>query len=674
MNTLPDPNDFQRLLDDAGSDLDAADAMEIIHGVAAAPIAGDDPERWLGLIAAAPGDALKSKLMDTLAETRAAGEAGESGGSAAERLDALRNELRAREVDGFIVPKSDEHQGEYVANRAERLAWLTGFTGSAGLAVVLTEKAAVFADGRYTLQAEAEVDGNLYERRHLTDQPATEWITENLGKGQKLAYDPWLLTPGQVTRYGNACRAAGAELTALDDNPVDTVWTDQPPPPMAPITALADAFAGETTAEKCARMADELTRAGSDAVVLTAPDSIAWLLNVRGGDVPFTPFALSFAVLHADATVDWFVDARKFMPGLVDGLGNKVRIAAPGELGAVLDSLGAKNKTVRADPASAPAWISSRLSAAGAKLERAADPCQHAKACKNPAQVTGMLDAHVRDGAAVCRFLKWLDDNAESSDITEMTACDVLEGYRRENDYFRGLSFPTIAGSGPNGAIVHYRVSDDTNRKLGQGELFLVDSGAQYLDGTTDITRTIAIGAPSPDMRKHFTLVLKGHIALARARFPADTSGSQLDILARHALWAEGLDYDHGTGHGVGSFLSVHEGPHRITKAPNRVGLEPGMVVSNEPGFYKTGAYGIRIENLVVVTAIEKPDGAERDIFGFETLTLAPFDRSLIDLGLLAEPEIQWIDAYHARVLKTIAPFVDANIAEWLGQATAPLS
>jgi len=671
MDETAAPSALTGLLREAGSQLTAEEAEALLGGVAAAPQAAD-AETWLGLICPDPGPELLETLMARLAELRGADHGLAARRTVPDRLAALRAELKARELDGFIVPRADEHQGEYVAAGSERLAWLTGLTASAGLAVVLAETAAVFADGRYTLQAEAQVDGELFTRRHLTDEPATDWITDNLPNGGKLAYDPWLLTPGQVSRYEAACKKAGGELVAVDENPVDAVWTDRPPPPLAPVRHLETAYAGETAEDKCRRIAEALGETGADAAVLTAPDSVAWLLNVRGGDVPFTPFALSFAVLHADAGVDWFVDQRKLLPDLPANITNRVRIRPVDELGPALDSLGEAKKKVRMDPATQPAWVSMRLKAAGAAIDRGPDPCQLPKARKNAVQMDGMRAAHLRDGAAVTRFLAWLPE-ATAGGLTEMQAADHLEALRRENDLYRGLSFPTIAGSGPNGAIVHYRVTEETDRPLGDGELFLVDSGAQYLDGTTDITRTVAIGAPSADMRRHFTLVLKGHMALARARFPEGTTGNQLDVLARQALWAEGLDYDHGTGHGVGSFLSVHEGPHRITKTANRTELQPGMVVSNEPGYYRTDAYGIRIENLVAVSELERPAGAERDVFGFETLTLAPLDRSLIDTALLDAPEIAWIDAYHARVRDAITPLVDEAVGVWLAEATAPL-
>ncbi len=591
----------------------------------------------------------------------------------ADRLARLRAELTARGLDAFLVPRSDEHQGEYVPARADRLAWLTGFTGSAGMAAVAADRAAVFVDGRYTLQAEAEVDGALYAYRHIAEQPVTDWIAEALSAGQRLGYDPWLVTPAQLARYRAACDKAGVELVAADGNPVDAVWPDQPGPPLAPVTLLDDGFTGESSADKRRRIGRELAGAGDDAVVLTAPDSIAWLFNVRGGDVPFTPFALSFAILRADGGAKWFIDSRKLSKEITGALDAEIDVRGPDELGPALDRLGEEKLTVRADPATAAAWIHDRLRAAGAVISAKDDPCQLAKACKNARQMQGMRDAHLRDGVAVTRFLAWLAEETPSGNVTEIAAADRLEAFRREHDLFRDLSFPTISGAGPNGAIVHYRVTPETDRRLEAGSLYLVDSGAQYPDGTTDITRTIAIGTPSDDMRRHFTLVLKGHIGLARSVFPVGTTGSQLDVLARQSLWRDGLDYDHGTGHGVGSYLSVHEGPQRISKMPNKVALRPGMVISNEPGYYRNGAYGIRIENLVLVVAA---DGAAGDAgyLGFETLTLAPIDRALIDVSLLNASEIAWLDAYHARVLEALLPSLPAPVASWLETATAPLA
>jgi Xaa-Pro aminopeptidase len=589
-----------------------------------------------------------------------------------DRLARLRHELATRELDAFLIPRSDEHQGEYVSERADRLAWLTGFTGSAGMAAVAAESAAVFTDGRYTLQAETEVDGTLYARRHITDQPVTEWIIETLSNGQRLGYDPWLMTPAQLSRYRTACKKAGVELCPSDGNPVDAVWPDQPPPPLAPVSPLAAKYTGETSSEKRNRIGALLKSEDTDAVVLTAPDSIAWLFNIRGSDVPFTPFALSFAILHADTRAEWFIDPEKLSPEVTATLDEAVTVHAPDELGPALDRLGDENRTVRADPAMAAAWIHDRLKQAGARVDGRADPCQLAKACKNTQQREGMRTAHLRDGVAMVRFLTWLAAEAESGAITEMAAADKLETLRREHDLFRDLSFPTISGAGPNGAIVHYRVTPETDRRLESDSLYLVDSGAQYPDGTTDITRTIAIGAPTADMRRHFTLVLKGHIALARAVFPKGTTGSQLDVLARQALWQAGLDYDHGTGHGVGSYLSVHEGPQRISKMPSQVALQPGMVISNEPGFYLTGAYGIRIENLVLVSRADGSAG-DADYMAFETLTLAPIDRSLIDTALLDVDETAWLNAYHATVLNQLSGLLPPAAASWLAEASAPL-
>ena len=588
------------------------------------------------------------------------------------RLGALRDELKRRDLDGFIQPRSDEHQGEYVARKSERLAWLTGFTGSAGLAVVLADKAAVFADGRYTLQVEKEVDGGLFEHCHLTDKPPADWIATNLAPGARLGFDPWLLTPVQTARFQAACKKAGGELAACDGNPVDAVWTGQPAAPLSPVVAHDAAFAGDSSNDKRRRIADGLKADKAGAVVLTAPDSIAWLLNVRGGDVPFTPLALSFAILYADASTELFIDGRKLAPGTADHLGGDVKTLEPDAFGPALDRLGKDAKTVRVSADTAPLWVFDRLEKAGAVIDRGDDPCQLPKAIKTTVQIDGIRTAHRRDGASLTRFLAWLDGEAAKGSLMESTCAEKLESLRRGNDHFQGLSFPTISSAGANGAIVHYRVSEETDAPLRPKSLYLVDSGAQYLDGTTDVTRTIAIGEPTDEMRHNFTLVLKGHIALATARFPEGTTGSQLDTLARLPLWRAGLDYDHGTGHGVGHFLGVHEGPQRISKRPNRVALVPGMVVSNEPGYYKAGAYGIRIENLVTVIQVESD--AEKPLLGFETLTLTPIDRALVVADMLDGAEVAWLDAYHARVLDEITPLVDEATAEWLAEAAAPIS
>jgi Xaa-Pro aminopeptidase len=591
----------------------------------------------------------------------------------AERLSALRTQLSAVGLDGFVVPHADEHQNEFLPPRAERLAWLTGFSGSAGMAIVLADQAAVFVDGRYTLQVRNQVDGGLYSFHHLIEAPATDWIAENLSAGAKLGYDPWLHGVRGVDRMRQACEKAGAELVAVEANPLDAVWADQPAPPQTPVVPHELSFAGRASAEKRAELAQQLSDNDTAAVVLTQPDSIAWLLNVRGNDVSHTPLPLSFAILNADATVDWFVDPAKTSDDLTAHLGNGVIQHAPEALGAALDKLGHAGARVQACPDTAASWVFDRLAAAGADIRRAADPVTLPKAIKNDTELDGTRAAHRRDGAALTRFLAWLAANAADGGITEIGAVEKLAEIRGAGDLFRELSFDTISGAGPNGAIVHYRVTPETDRELGAGELYLVDSGAQYLDGTTDVTRTVAIGAPSDEMRDRFTRVLKGHIAIALARFPVGTTGGQLDPLARQFLWQSGRDYDQRTGHGVGSYLGVHDGPHRISKTGSVQALKPGMIVSNEPGYYKEGAYGIRIENLVAVVPVEGIAGAERETLGFETLTLAPLDPACIEVSLLSTPERDWLNAYQARVMAEIGPLVDEATRVWLAQVTQPL-
>ena len=522
-----------------------------------------------------------------------------------------------------------------------------------------------------------EIDSDHFERRHLTEEPPADWIARHLVPGAKLGYDPWLHTPNQAARFQVACKKAGGRLAPVEGNPIDAVWSDQPAPPLSPTVPHDEAFAGASAADKIKQIAKTLTGGKLDAAVLTASDSIAWLLNLRGGDVPYSPLALSFAIVHAEGGVDLFIDGRKLTPATGNPLGgpldSDVGRHEPDAFGHALDNLGGAKKTVRLNPDGVPVWVFERLEKAGAAIDRGDDPCQLPKARKTDAELDCIRAAHRRDGASLTHFLAWLAAEAPSGRVTEITAADHLESLRRLNDHFQGLSFPTISGAGPNGAIVHYRASEKTDRTLEEGTLYLVDSGAQYLDGTTDVTRTIAIGQPTDEMRRHFTLVLKGHIALATARFPEGTSGSQLDTLARQPLWGAGLDYDHGTGHGVGKYLGVHEGPQRIAKTSNSVPLEPGMVLSDEPGYYKKSAYGIRIENLITVVAAEAPEGAEKPLLKFETLTLAPIDRALVDRQLLSEDEVAWLDAYHAQVADEIGPLVDKTTTTWLKKATAPI-
>ena len=591
------------------------------------------------------------------------------------RVAELRAELARRGLTGFIQPRGDEHQGEYVPPHAERLSWLTGFTGSAGLTIVLKQRAAVFTDGRYTLQVRSQVDTTLFETRHLVDEPPGDWLAANAAKGDRIGYDPRLHTPDGMARLRQGAERAGAELVPVDANPIDTVWADQPAPPVTPTVPHSTYFAGRTHPEKRAELADRLVRQGYRAAILTDPASTAWLLNIRGSDVPHTPLALSFSILNDDGTVDLFIDPRKPNERLAGHFGNGVRVAPPDAFGPALEALGKRGNGARpvvlTDSSTVSVWAVSRLEAGGAAVVRGACICALPKARKNAGELAGTRAAHQRDGAALTRFLCWLAAEAPKGTLGEIAASDRLLEFRRGGEHFRDTSFDTISGAGPNGAIVHYRATPASERRIEPDMLYLLDSGAQYLDGTTDVTRTIAVGSPTAEQRDRFTRVLKGHIALALARFPKGTSGSQLDTLARASLWEAGLDYDHGTGHGVGSYLSVHEGPHRISKLPNTVALEPGMIVSNEPGYYKTGEYGIRIENLVAVQEIDI--GGERPMLGFETLTHAPIDRALVDLGLLSPREINWLDAYHLRVRETLTPLLDPATAAWLERATRPI-
>ncbi len=663
-----------RALAGAGAVMSLDAVKALIAGVAAAPT-GSDSVAWTRLVTPEPASHLIAQLV---ALKEALGTAEEKGPpDPAARLAALRARLSEAGLAGFLVPHVDEHQNEFLPGRAERLAWLTGFTGSAGLAIVLADAAAVFVDGRYTLQVRDQVDTGLYETLHLTETPPADWIAEHLPAKGRLAYDPWLHTPSDVARMRAACGRAEAELEACEANPLDAVWHDQPPPPIAPVVPHDIRFTGAGSAEKRKEIAAALEKRKADAAVLSTPASIAWLLNIRGGDVPRTPLPLSFAILTQDGRVRLFMDGRKAAPELAQHLGPEVRIAEPAEFGPALDRLGAEGARVLADPASAPAYAFNRLEGAGARILRGDDPCTLPKAVKTAVEIAGTRAAHVRDGAALTRFLAWLAAVAPAGGVRESAAATKLAALRAQGEHFRDLSFDTISGAGPNGAIVHYHVTPDSDRVLAPGMLYLVDSGGQYLDGTTDVTRTVFIGGngatPSDEERDRFTRVLKGHIAIATARFPAGTTGMQLDTLARQALWAAGVDYDHGTGHGVGSYLGVHEGPQGISKRPGGAPLEPGMIVSNEPGYYKAGAYGIRIENLVTVVESPAPPGAERDLLAFETLTLAPMDMTLVEPSLLRPEEAAWLDDYHARVREALGPLLDGSTAAWLTQATRPV-
>ena len=669
---LTAPPDILQLLRQRGRVPDAAALDSLMLGVVAAPEGLSGPE-WVELFHPQPDAELTSALTAWRAELAKADDGLESSPAPEERLADLRAELKRRGLAGFVVPRADEHQGEYVPRRSQRLTWLTGFRGSAGLAIVLADTAAIFVDGRYTLAVRAQVDTDAFVPLQIPEESPEAWIAANLPKGGRLGFDPWLQTVDGHERFARAATLAGGSFVAVEQNPIDAVWRDRPAPPLAPVLPHPVEFAGETSEQRRRRIAEIVAARGADVAFLTAPDSIAWLLNVRGGDVPRTPFALGFALLHTDGHVDLYMDRRKIPDRTVAWLGNAVTLAPPDELGVAIDALGALGKRVLIETSTAPFWAATRLQASGVAIVRDADPVALPKACKNAVELEGIRVAHRRDGAAVSRFLAWLAASSPSGALREIEVSDRLQAMRQETGKLRDLSFDTISGAGPNGAIVHYHASKATERTLEPGSLYLVDSGGQYRDGTTDITRTVAIGTPSAEMKDRFTRVLKGHIALATARFPAGTTGSQLDALARYALWQVGLDYDHGTGHGVGAYLSVHEGPHRISKVANSVALQPGMIVSNEPGYYKTGAYGIRIENLVAVKEAQIK-GADRRYLEFETLTLAPIDRNCIDVGLLTEAEKAWLDAYHLRVRAVVAPEVDDATRAWLNEATRPVS
>ena len=650
----------------------------LVNGVLGAPEA-TDPAEWLRLIDPPPGRQEAAALLARVAHARTVNEAGLGTGPAPpERLAALRAELARRGLDGFVVPLADEHQDEFVPPRARRLAWLTGFTGSAGLAFVLAETAAIFVDGRYILQVEDQVDTARFRPRHLARQPPAAWLAETLPAGARLGYDPWLHTLDGLARLEAGCAEADATLVPVEDNPIDAVWSSQPAPPLSPAVPHGVDHAGLDSSAKRAALADHLAEQRIDAVVLSAPESIAWLLNMRGGDLPNTPVVLCFAILESSGAVALFVDPRKITKALSAAFAGTVAIQPPAGLGPALDRLGRTGRRVRIDPQTAPVWITRRLREAGCEPVRGPDPCAMPKACKNAAELAGARAAHIRDGCALVRFLAWLDAAAPSGAVTELAASRKLYRARAADPLFRGVSFDAIAGADANGAIVHYRVDGASNRTLAPGSVFLIDSGGQYLDGTTDVTRTVYVrtadGAPAAaEIRDRFTRVLKGHIAVAVAVFPEGVDGGQLDTLARVALWRAGLDYDHGTGHGVGSFLGVHEGPQRISRTGASVALAPGMILSNEPGYYKAGAYGIRIENLVVVVEHEMPAGAELPLLALETITFAPIDRALIAPALMTADEIAWLDRYHETVFDKLAPGLDEDTTRWLGAACAPL-
>lgn len=597
------------------------------------------------------------------------------------RLSALREELKRQKLDGFIVPISDEHMSEYVGSYAQRLGWLTGFGGSAGSAIVLQHKAAMFVDGRYTIQVRDQVDGNLYDYASTLDTNHANWLVANCEKGARIGYDAWLHSKGWVTALSAALARKGVELVATNGNPVDAVWDDQPAPSMALAAVHDDAHTGQSSAEKRAKISDWLKSEDLDAAVISALDSVAWLLNIRGADVDRTPVALSYLIAHADGTAELFIAPEKVTPGLEQHLGNAVSIRDRADFTAGLASLAGKNVAV--DPDFGVAAISQILEEAGANPISVRDPAILPKAIKNPVEQQGHRDAQARDGAAVAKFLHWLSIEPSKGGQTELSAVAKLREFRDATGVLKDQSFDTISASGPNGALCHYRVDEDSNRNIEPGSVFLCDSGGQYLDGTTDITRTVWIAGPgdqaepTAEIRDRFTRVLKGHIQIARAVFPQGTNGGQLDALARQYLWEAGVDYAHGTGHGVGSFLAVHEGPQRIAKpsggqAGTSQELFAGMILSNEPGYYKAEEFGIRIENLVLVEK-KNIQGAEGTYLGFENLTWVPMARDMLDMSLLTAEEKQWWNDYHATTRAILAPQLAGDVLAWLENACQPI-
>jgi Xaa-Pro aminopeptidase len=593
-------------------------------------------------------------------------------GAVPERLKALRREIKARKLKGFLVPHSDEHQDEFLPPSAERLRWLTGFTGSAGAAIVLDNAAALLVDGRYTLQARAQTDTSLFEVLQTPEAKASKWLSGKLPKGGPVGYDPNLHTIKEIERLTDSLGKVGIRLEPQADNPIDLLWLERPAPSSAPVVPHGPQIAGRSAAEKIAEVQDILKREKADAVLLTLLDSIAWLFNIRGSDISHSPLALAFALVPARGKPALFIDPAKVGDNVRGHLKDTVELLAPDALDRQLEALGHKKARVRLDPETTPIRFKQILEAAGANIVAGDDPCILPKAIKNEAEIGGARAAHLRDGVAVVRFLAWLDEHSPSGRVDEIGAAMKIEEFRRETGELKDLSFDSISAAGPHGAVVHYRPTIASNLKLKPRSLYLIDSGAQYADGTTDITRTIAIGTPSAEMRRHYTLVLKGHIAVASVRFPRGTRGQDIDPFARRPLWQAGLDFDHGTGHGVGSYLSVHEPPQRISRT-GAVELQPGMILSNEPGLYREGKYGIRLENLLLVTPPKPIKGGTREMLGFETLTLVPFDRRLIDPILLTEDEIAWLNAYHAHVRRKIETHLKSADRAWLRQATAKL-
>ncbi|WP_375751934.1 aminopeptidase P family protein [Vibrio sp. HN007] len=586
-----------------------------------------------------------------------------------ERVEKVRNWLSKNDLDAFVIPHEDEFLGEYLPEHNERLLWATGFTGSAGAAIITRDKAAIFVDGRYTVQVTKQVPGSVFEYRHLIEEPLTHWINSELASNSKIGFDPrmhsskWLETTTQ--------KLTNFELLPVDDNPVDKLWSERPSPTLSDVMLMDISKVGVSSAEKRKLVAGLIEENKSDAAVLTELDSICWLLNIRGLDVSRLPVLLSHAIIYSDESVDFFIDPARLPGNFIDHVGTGVRIYAPVELESVLKSL--ENKSVVVDKSSTNAWIFNTLISSGVNVVDTMNPCALLKAQKNEAEISGMKACHIRDGAAMAKFLHWLDQQVDQGIYhDEAVLSDTLESYRRQDDSLVDLSFDTISAASVNAAMCHYNhLNQPTPSTIQPDTMYLVDSGGQYPDGTTDITRTVAIGKPSNEMKKQFTLVLKGHISLASAKFPSGTSGHQLDVLARQHLWRYGYDFDHGTGHGVGHFLNVHEGPQRIAKAPNSVALLPGMVLSNEPGYYREQEFGIRIENLELVVDVDT--SGDMSVLGFESLTRCPIDKRCIELSLLSEDEVEWLNNYHQTVWQEVSPLLESDVLGWLKEATAKI-
>lgn len=569
------------------------------------------------------------------------------------------------------MPRADEHQGEYVPKNADRLAWLTGFTGSAGTAIILQDKAALIVDGRYTIQAAEQVDTSVITPVQLADKSAEDWIADNLPAGSTLAYDPWLHTSDGLKRLEKAVARAGGKLAPVDINLIDVIWIDRPAPPQAPVRPHPLDYAGETAESKLKRIRKKMAEEKIDAVVISDPHNLAWTFNLRGADVGHTPLPLGYAIIPKEGRADLFFDPAKITNEAGAAVGDLAQFSNMTAFQTSLDKVGRSGGTVRIDSATGAVALIRRIEAAGGTVDVGPDPISLMKAVKNSAEIAGSHAAHLRDGVAMARFLAWLDAEAPKGGLTEIDAVEKLEAFRVDTGALKNVSFPSISGAGPNAALPHYRVSRESNLPIEKNQIFLIDSGAQYEDGTTDVTRTIIVGEPTAEMKDRFTRVLQGHIAIARAVFPKGTTGAQIDAFARKPLWEAGLDFDHGTGHGIGSYLSVHEGPQRIAKV-GHTPLEAGMMLSNEPGFYKTGAYGIRIENLILVEPRTIP-GGDREMFGFETLTFSPIDLRLVETSLMTADEIVWLNDYHAQVREKIAPRLEGEAKAWLENATRPI-